>query len=217
VKILCPICKREVPAGQVNISTDLMLCPGCNEGFKVSDAVDINPANPDALRHPPPGAWFRSEKDTVIFGATTRSPAAFYLVPFACVCSWFVLVGIYGSHIVKGQFDLKAFLLGIPFVIAIVVLWATVLMVICGKVELHIRRSDSRVFVGVWTLGWTRRFDWSAVRVIREEIATPSSPNTEGFAIVLEGKERLMFGTRLNNTRRRFVLNALKCVRAEKN
>ena len=97
MKIKCPKCKRIVPADQMNISTDLALCPQCNEGFKISKSLDIDSINADILQNPPKGAWFRQETHHIIVGATTRSPEAFFLVPFTCVWSGGSLGGIYGS------------------------------------------------------------------------------------------------------------------------
>jgi anti-sigma factor ChrR (cupin superfamily) len=55
MKIMCPKCGQVVPANQVNMATDLALCPGCNEGFKVSEAVDGDLVNASVLDNPPGG------------------------------------------------------------------------------------------------------------------------------------------------------------------
>ncbi|MFZ4702594.1 MAG: hypothetical protein ACOYMG_21325, partial [Candidatus Methylumidiphilus sp.] len=52
--------------------------------------------------------------------------------------------------------------------------------------------------------------EWSAVQTIREVGTNVSYPGGHQAAIVLEGKERLKFGTGLNEKRRYFVLNVLK-------
>ena len=54
--------------------------------------------------------------DTVSLGATTRSPIAFFLVPFMCVWSGGSLGGVYGSQVLNGEFDLGISLFGIPFI-----------------------------------------------------------------------------------------------------
>ena len=208
-KIRCPLCRRTVTAEQVNMATDLALCPACNHGFKVSENFDFNPVNSAILSYPPKGAWFRKEIDRTVIGASTRSPAAFFLVPFMCAWSGFSLGGIYGRQIINGEFDLISSFLGIPFVIGTVLLGGYALMMTCGKVEVSIGRTSS-VLVGIGYFGWKRSFDWPAVRSIREE-----QINGSNGTILVEGNQRLKFGTGLNDQRRHFILHALKHLRGE--
>jgi hypothetical protein len=215
MRIHCPKCKQEVPAAQINVAADLALCPQCNEGFRVSECLDLDTVTADVLENPPKGAWLKRELDRVVVGATTRSPIAFFLVPFMCVWSGFSLVGIYGSQIASGKFNLTSSLFGIPFVLGSILFWAFALMAVCGKVEVTIGRT-SAVFVGIGTLGWTRRFDWAAVRGIREEGSGVEYPGGQQKAIVMELEKgaRLKFGSGLNETRRRFLAGALKHLRS---
>jgi hypothetical protein len=215
MKILCPTCRQQPPPEQINVSTDLAFCPRCNEGFAISGCIDEEAVNPEALQHPPKGAWYRKEMDRTIIGATTRSPVAFFLVPFMCVWSGGSIGGIYGSQIASGNFNLGASLFGIPFLLGTVVLVSFALMAVCGKVELSIGR-ESTVFIGVGKLGWTRRFDWRAVQTITENWSQVNYPGSNQNAIVLEGKERIKFGTGLNEARRYFILNALKYLKAHR-
>jgi len=214
MKILCPHCRQAVPPDQVNMGTDLAFCPKCNEGFRVSESIDEEAVNPDVLRNPPQGAWFKREMGQVIIGASTRSPVAFFLVPFMCVWSGGSLGGIYGSQLFKGQFDLTMSLFGIPFILGSILFWSFALMSIFGKVEVTLARP-SYVFVGIGRFGWTRKFDWYAMQTIREDVATMSYPGGHQVGIVLEGKDRLKFGTGLNEKRRYFMLNALKYLKTE--
>lgn len=169
MKIQCPKCKQPVPSDQVNMGTDLAFCPHCNEGFKISETVDQEAVNPAILQNPPKGAWFRKEMDRIVVGGSTRSPMAFFIVPFMCVWSGGSLGGIYGSQIRSGHFNLTMSLFGIPFLLGSIVLISISLMTIFGKVEVTIGRV-SKVFTGIGTLGWTRCFEWNEVRTIREDI-----------------------------------------------
>jgi hypothetical protein len=214
MKIQCPKCKQSVPSDQVNMGTDLAFCPQCNDGFKVSESIDQDSVNPDLLRTPPEGAWFKKEMDSVVIGATTRSPIAFFLVPFMCVWSGVSLGGIYWSQITKGEFDLSSSLFGIPFLLGSILFWSLTLMAICGKVEVSIGQLSS-VFVGVGKLGWTRRFEWPAVQTIREDGTNLRYPGGHQSVIVMEGETRIKFGTGVNEKRRYFILNALKYLKSE--
>lgn len=214
MKIKCPKCKQDVPPDQVNVATDLAFCPECNEGFKLSESIDQDSMSPDILKNPPKGAWFRKEMDRLVIGASTRSPVAFFLVPFMCVWSGGALGGIYGSQIMKGEFNLIQSLFGIPFVLGSLLFWSLALMAIGGKVEVSIGKISS-VFVGIGKLGWTRQFDWYTMATIREIGPNLKYPGRHQTAIVMEGKTRIKFGTGLSEKRRHFLLNALKYLKSE--
>lgn len=208
MKVLCPKCSAPVPTDQVNVAKDLAYCPQCRDAFSVSDMLSEGPGA-DALAEPPAGAWRRVEDGASIIGASTRSPIALFLVPFMCVWSGGSLGGIYGSQIIKGKLDLGLSLFGIPFVLGTVMLGSVALMAVFGKVEVTVGRASS-VFVGIGSIGWTRRFDWSTVTSIREDFGGARGSNK---VIVLEGKDRLAFGTGLNESRRFFLVRALKQLR----
>src|SRR5262249_55717240 len=161
--------------------------PACNEGFKLSENFEL-PSVQETLRKPPKGAWFIRDIDRTVVGVSTRSPLAFFRIPFMCVWSGFSLFGIYGRQFISGEFNIVPSLFGIPFVLGTIVMGIQALMSICGKVEVSIG-SRSSVFVGIWRFGWTRDFDWDAIRTIREE----QNGSAQG-KILLEGKERLAFG-----------------------
>lgn len=214
MRIQCPKCKQIAPPNQVNVATDIAFCPHCNEGFRISAAIDRDSVNEEILQRPPRGAWFRQEIDKVVVGATTRSPIAFFLVPFMCMWSSGSLGGIYGSQIAKGEFNLMASLFGIPFILGSILFWTFALMAICGKVEVSIGRI-SHVFVGVGRIGWTRTFDWSTVQSIREDRLNINYPGGHQNLIVMDGKERLKFGSGLNEKRMFFVLSVLKLLKSQ--
>lgn len=214
MKIQCPKCNSEVPSEQVNMATDLAFCPQCNEGFKISESIE-DVVDAAVLRDPPHGAWFQRNMDGVVIGASTRSPIAFFMVPFMLIWSGGSLGGIYGTQIVKGEFDLTSSLFGIPFLLGSILFWVVALMAVCGKLEITIGR-DSKVFLGIGPLGWTRRFDWSGVNAIREDFAMTGNNGKLQAGIVMEGRTRIKFGTGLNEKRRYFVLNALKHLKAER-
>jgi hypothetical protein len=214
MKILCPQCRQAVPPDQVNMGTDLAFCPKCKDLFRISNSIDEDVVNPDILRNPPPGAWFKREMGQVIVGASTRSPVAFFLIPFMCVWSGGSVGGIYGSQLAKGEFNLTMSLFGIPFILFSLLFWTFALMSVFGKVEVTLGKPSS-VFVGIGRLGWTRKFDWHAMKTVREDIALMTYPGSHQAGIVLEGTERVKFGTGLNDKRRYFMLNALKQLKAE--
>lgn len=214
MKVECPKCRKPIDPAHLNAATDVAVCPGCGDAFVLSELVPGTAGPTVDLRSPPAGAWYRTMPDGWEVGATTRSWAAAYLVPFMCVWSGGSLGGIYGSQIAKGQFDLTQSLFGIPFILGSILFWWLALMAIWGKVTVDSRRGEGRVFVGLARIGRSRRFDWNDVTVIRENATNYNYPGGNNQTIVLEGKQRISFGTGLNEARRFFVLQAIRQLRA---
>jgi len=212
MKFSCPICSQLIPADQVNISTDLGYCPECQEGFRLSEGMGrkqeevIRPVEVN-------GTWFSQERDEIKVGASTRSPIAFFLVPFMLVWSGGSLGGIYGSQLMSGEFNLVSSLFGIPFLLGSILFWTLALMCIAGKVEVTIGRECS-VFTGIGSLGWRRSFNWFGVNSISEAPVNFRYPGGHSRAIVLEGPKRVSFGTGLNSSRLYFVMQTLKYLKA---
>ncbi|MHC4194257.1 MAG: hypothetical protein ACYSP9_08825 [Planctomycetota bacterium] len=215
MKIQCPYCHQVLPSNGINVQTDIGFCARCNEGFKVSESIDVDEANEAVFNKRPGGTWFEEGIHEFSVGASTRSPIAFFLVPFMCVWSGFSLGGIYGAQIASGKFNLTLSLFGIPFILGSIMFWGFALMAVCGKVVVRVRHRVGSIFVGVGAIGWRRAFDWAEVRVIREEGANVHYPGGYGKGIVFEGKSRLRFGTNLNERRRYFMLQALKYLKTK--
>ncbi len=196
-------------AEDLNVSTDLALCRHCGDFFKLSEAVEEAPEGFD-LDRPPRGVRFEQGLDGFRISATTRHPIAFFLVPFMAVWSGFSLGGIYGSQIASGKFNLGMSLFGIPFVLGTVLFGSIALMSVGGRVSLKVEGDEGLVFIGFLGIGFRKRFAWSGVKAVREEISLASRSRTS--SIVLEGEKRISFGSGLNEERRRFLLHALRAM-----
>lgn len=215
MKFTCPTCARVFQPENINVQTDLALCPACGNAARLSELADTD-FDRDALASPPPGAWFRETMNDVVIGATTRSPLAFFLVPFMCVWSGASLGGIYGSQIVSGKFNPFLSLFGLPFVAGSVLFWSLALMAIWGKVEVRLRDRRGEIFTGIGSIGWKRPVDLAEVTRISEERFARRRSQAESGRILLEGKTRLRFGSTLTEPRRLFVINALRAVQARR-
>jgi hypothetical protein len=217
LKILCPSCRRELPAENLNIATDLGKCTACGEVFQISSVAGQRPFEPESLRNPPSGTWFRQHSRGFVLGASTRSPFALFIIPFGLVWSGGSLGGIYGTQLVQGQFNPFMSLFGIPFLIGSVMLWATALMSVAGRVELRVEADSGVHFVGIGPIGIRKRFRWSEITGIREGINTSLTAGNRGrSAIVLEGSTRLLVGGELNESRRYYFLNVLKSLQGRR-
>lgn len=214
MKLHCPACQRPLLPENINLQTDLALCAGCGRVARPSALADAD-FRAETLRHPPKGTWYREEMNDDVIGATTRSPIAFFLVPFMCVWSGGSLGGIYGSQIRSGEFNLFLSLFGLPFLVGSIIFGTLALMAIWGKVEVRLRDRRGVIFVGIGPLGWKRPVDLTQVeRIVEENGWHMNYPGRRGASILLEGKTRLRFGGNLTEPRRLFVLNALKAIKA---
>ena len=98
----CPNCNTEVQSQNVNIHTDVAQCLSCNNIFKISEALEGSIPDGFNLNNPPNGTWIRNEMNQIVLGATTKSPIAFFLVPFMVVWSGGSIGGIYGTQFING-------------------------------------------------------------------------------------------------------------------
>lgn len=211
MKATCPECNALIPASQLNVATDVAACPKCGDVFALSSIVTTPEISPEFdINDPPKGAWFYDDFRGWRIGASTRSPVAFFLVPFMCVWSGFSLGGIYGTQIAKGEFNLGMSLFGIPFVIGTLLFGGLALMTVCGRIDVIVADTAGRLFTGVGPFGWTRRFEWSEVTRIEEDVLGYQHSGSNGHVISLVGKTRLRFGSMMSDARRYFLLQGLR-------
>jgi hypothetical protein len=215
MKVTCPSCHALLPASQLNVVTDVAVCHHCNDAFSISSVLAQGyGVEGFDLGAPPRGAWFDDTGNGWRIGATTRSPIAFFLVPFMCVWSGFSLGGIYGSQILQGRFDLVASLLGIPFLLGTLLFGSIAVMSVCGKVVVSTDSNEGRVFIGVGPLGWRRRFDWASISAVDEALLGYHYPGSHALTISLVGQSRIKFGGMLSEARRYYLLQGLRKLRA---
>jgi len=206
----CINCGAHVPASQINIKTDLAHCLACNTVFKVSEVVTTVDSLFD-VKNNPKGTWYeRVSSQELKIGASTRSPFAFFLVPFMLIWSSASLGGIYGTQITSGEFDLFISLFGIPFLIGTIIFGAIAVMTVAGKVEITMDKQGGRIFTGVGTVGMTKKFQWNEISQIQEIGNTAFGQRGRNTKISLEGSKRVTFGMFLKESRRFYVMNALK-------
>ncbi len=221
----CPTCGQPFLPADVNVAADVAYCRRCEQAWKLSLLVNGSggarpPAPPSAvdaatldaaLAQPPPGVTFQETARGFTLWATTRSPVAFFLVPFMLVWSGGSLGGIFGTQWVQGKFHPMMSLVGLPFLIGTVFLGAFTLMSICGHVSLRVEDGQGEVFTGVGPVGRRKPFRWDEVTNVQEAATSYSKNGRPSLAIQLDGPaKRVSFGTGLNETRRYFVLQALR-------
>jgi hypothetical protein len=210
----CPKCNTEISNNNINIQTDIAQCPNCNYIFKISENL-FEADDTFNINEPPPGAWITKDIDQTVIGATTRSPIAFFLVPFMVVWSGGALGGLYGSQILSGHFSPGLSLFGIPFIIGSVIFWSVALMAIWGKVEVTLDKEGGKIFTGIAKLGLTKQFKWNEVSSITEGKMGFRYPGSTAGQILLEGKNRIGFGSGLNEARTYYLLRSLQKIQRQ--
>lgn len=207
----CPRCHAELTAENINIQSDIAQCTKCNRVFKVSENIeDSTEENHFDIDDTVKGTWIHSTINKTVIGASTRSPIAFFLVPFMIVWSGGSIGGLYGPQIVSGKFNLYLSLFGIPFLLGSVIFWSLALMAIWGKVEVSLDQNGGNVFTGIGRLGLNKSFEWNEVSTVKESSSNLKYPGGQGSTLVLEGQKRISFGSGLNAARRYYLLNAIK-------
>ena len=212
----CPKCNSEIYTENINIKSDIAQCSKCKNLFKISE--NINSYIDDGFNEndTPNGTWIKTDFNSTIIGATTRSPIAFFLVPFMLIWSGGSIGGIYGTQLVNGEFDLFLSLFGIPFLIGSVIFWSFALMAIWGKVELTLDNQGGRIFTGIGNIGLVKNFIWSDVKTIKEKQANFRYPGSQGGVVVLEGKKKISFGLGVKEDRRYYLFRAIKSIMNKK-
>jgi hypothetical protein len=216
VKLTCPKCRSEIPLDDVNVAADIALCRKCGDNLNYSELIQDAEIPVAELNRPPGGAWFRRDHRGFEVGASTRSAAAFFLVPFMTVWSGFSLGGIYGRQIIKGDFDLGWSLFGIPFLLGTLLFGSIAAMTVCGKMLVRVEGNRGTFFTGVGPLGFRKRFKWDEVTAVRRTWKAGSEGNVVN-QITLDGRQPINVGVGLSEKRLSFMLSALRQVHQEEN
>jgi len=224
MQITCPSCRAKIATDDINVSTDVALCRSCGNTFHVSEILGgtstilgslvsslTPPSGPVDLNAPPAGAWYEPAGDGFTAGASTRSWMALFIVPFTCVWSGGSMTGIYGTQLMKGQFNLPMSLFGLPFLIGSIFLVSWCAMSVAGKVTISVHGDRLAVFTGIGPFGLTRTANLSDFKSVREDFGNRSmNSNRASRVIRLEGARSMAFGSMLSNERRYFLVGALK-------
>ncbi len=157
----------------------------------------------------PKGATYEQTFDGFSIGCSTRSAEAFILVPFTLVWSGLSLGGIYGSQIVKGEFNPFMSFFGIIFLTGSGFLLSRTLMSIWGEVTFELRDGVLYYFVGIAPFGKKKSFAWRSIEEAREEVSSWDKHGKARHAIYLEGAERHVVGQALSAQHRYFVVRVL--------
>lgn len=178
-------------------------CPKCGEVIDINDLIVEEEGGEDdgaVLSAPPPKhISVKTEIDGVVPVTTILykrvNPLALFLVPFTCLWGGVSMAGIYGSQIMKGEFDLAASLFGLPFLVGTVVLTTFCLFLIFGKYVLTLSGGQGRLFTGIGPIGFKKLFKYGyGTKVTVEEETRRTnrggSVTTRCMRVAEEGDEK---------------------------
>lgn len=228
MQVDCPNCASLIDDPDINVQTDVAFCRACDSGHRLSELVHDEtgvaggfttvdePIDVD-IYNPPKGAWFEQTGSDIRVGATCRIPAlALFLVPFTAVWAGGSMVGIYGSQIAEGEFDIVRTLFGIPFLLGSIALVSMTLFVLFGRTEVIVRDQEGEVFTGIGPIGRRRRFNTADVRFVSLKTSDVTVQSNGGKRhrpmkfLEIEGDKPLKFATMMSEERRRFILGVLR-------
>jgi hypothetical protein len=167
--VVCPDCNSSLPLDDVNVANDIALCRNCAKSFSFAVVVRQEDEGPVDLTRPVKGVSYRRTPSGFELACSTRSAAAFFLVPFMLVWSGGSLGGIYGTQIAKGHFSLLQSLFGLPFLFGTVLFGSLAIMTVCGKFSVRAEGKDGEIFIGACGVGYRKKFRWDEVKDIRIE------------------------------------------------
>jgi len=219
----CPECGTGIRGEDVNVKTDLAKCLNCLHVFVFSERFFESHLGKDRgsqiesiaavdLNNPPKGCRIHRQGSETVITASTRQPIAFFLIPFMLVWSGGSLGGLYGSQIIRGEFDLLLSIFGIPFLLGSAIFWYFTFMTLGGHVKIHISGNSVRIFSGIARIGKRFTLGRHEIRSLVSVSNGKSGPGQGGYVIRAEtdSGKYINFGGFLPTDRRFFIIRALQ-------
>lgn len=155
-RFTCPNCGAELALEDIHVAHDVALCRGCGYSGSFLAASTVPHLSDEEMARPPKRVTLqRGFGDSLTITCRPKRSILFFLVPFVAFWSGISMTVIYILPLMKGEFDWKMGLFGLPFLLGTVVLVTIILNVLLGKTTVTL--SKGQVVVGTHLLGWTRR------------------------------------------------------------
>jgi hypothetical protein len=208
---LCPYCREIIPLEDVNVATDIALCRACGRTSAFSMTCAEGDLANTSLDNPP--RTIRVEEG---FGGETTivyhrlSPMLFFLVPFMALWSGASMIGIYGTQIKNGKFDLEQSLFGLPFAIGTVILLSVIAYLAFGRWAVTLNRGQGTVVVGVGPFVWTRTFSYNQTTIVSLKMTKVSvNDQPQAGVLVRTDDQDFLFGALIPEDAKRFIAAAI--------
>lgn len=209
----CPKCHKPLASADINIQKDIAHCSHCNHVFTISE--ELKEAEPTTIpadfdiENPPKGVWHERKGDSIEIGASNRSKAAIFLIPFTLLWSGVSLGVIYGHQIVSGEFSIIFSVFGLPFLAGTIFLVSRIFLSLGGKTVITLDNRGGKVFKGVGKIGFTKEFQWDEVAQIIDKPSRVKYSKGGNRVISIEGQQRINLGNALAKEKRDYIYFAI--------
>jgi hypothetical protein len=206
-ELFCPFCRASIPLADVNVATDIALCRACGRTSAFSVVSGQSEISLDCLAEPPrcvrvEDGFYEGTQITY----RRLSPVLLFLIPFTALWSGGSMYGIYGTQIIKGEFDLEQSLFGIPFAFGTMILLSAIVYLIVGRWVVTLNRGEGTVFVGVGPLGWTRQFSYNRDTLVSLSMTSIKVNDCPQKGILVRtGDKDFVFGALIRDDAKRFI------------
>jgi len=203
----CPYCRTTIAMEDVNVATDVALCRNCGQVSSFATVAGVADVSLAVLDQPPKG--IRVSRNVhggtkVVYRRVSR--ALFFLVPFTALWSGVSMVGIYGSQLMEGRFDLGQSLAGLPFLIGTVILVMVILFCAFGRWELIVQQGEGSVFVGLGSLGRRRRFAYDRTTTVRLKLTNIQVNDVRQTGVCVRNDDQeFVFGATMKEEAKQFM------------
>jgi len=210
---LCPKCRKELPLVDLNVSADIALCRACGYSGSFLQSSTVPTMSDEEMARPPKRVTlhrgFDGELEIV---CRFNKGLAFFLIPFTAIWSGASMWGIYGTQLMKGEFDLMQSLFGIPFLLGTMVLVSIILLTLYGKTIVTLSRGRVQVFNGVFGIGRTQEIACRKGTHVSLEKSSATKNHVPQMQIVLRSENQILkFGAlSLSKETRRYVAAVLR-------
>jgi hypothetical protein len=213
----CQLCGGVIALADVNVATDLALCRTCGKTMPFSEITPIPGAAEVDLQRPPKGVRI---EDSTLRGRSIFyrkiSPIVLFLIPFTAVWSGGSMLGIYGTQLKEGHFDLARSLIGLPFLLGTVVLVSVILFSLFGRWRIGYSGGILTVALEVGPLGWTRRLACDRSACVNIRPAKWQRNNVPQHLIQVECQgNTLKFASPIPDEAKAFIAEAVRRTLAE--
>lgn len=238
VAACCPKCGARIPSADINVGEGVAMCRGCDTLSRLGDLVaagDESQLREAAKAEAPEGVTVSDDGVQFVAEASCRStPGALAMLGIGLfwngIVSVFVCVAIASTlHHVLGHVPswfpmpgkptdiplgvlLFMWLFLTPFMLIGLVLFASFLLSVAGRVRVSVREDEGRIFTGVGSVGYTQRFDASSVRhvtVERKQWRDSDGDSRSQTYVCIKADRDVKFGSMIPDVRRRYLAGIL--------
>lgn len=191
-------------------TTPARMNPGDPETHPLADT----PMNLTPVREPPKGTWVRNEGNTVVIGASLRTPfALMWAVAVLVWLSLFALGVAFGlSLVLQTNSPRWPGILVLVFTAILLqgLIWVSTRLALAtaGRIEFRVGAENVEVFVGVGRFGRRRTFQRASIR----SISFGSFYARSWSAICISADKEVVVGHGLTHSKRDFLIDALQKV-----